>query len=56
MHIFSWLDKKNKKQQYIPSIKKYKKCFYYVVTVALNNEKINEHPERMPKIKPFIDI
>ena len=55
MHRFSWLDKKKKKQQYTPSIKKDKKCVYYVVTVALHHEKINEHPERMPKIKPFID-
>ena len=30
-------------------------CFQYVLTVALNHEKIKDHPERISKIKPFID-
>ena len=31
------------------------KCFQYAVTVTLNHDKINKHPQRVSKIKPFID-
>ena len=31
------------------------KCFQYAVTLALNVDKINDHPERISKIKPFIE-
>ena len=31
------------------------KCFQYAVTVALNRDKINKDPQRVSKIKPFID-
>ena len=31
------------------------KCFQYAVTVALNLDKINKNPQRVSKIKPFID-
>ena len=31
------------------------KCFQYAVTLALNLNKINNHPERISKIKHFID-
>ena len=31
------------------------KCFQYAVTVASNHEQIKIHPERIIKIKPFID-
>ena len=31
------------------------KCFQYAVTLALNIGKINDHPERISKIKPFIE-
>ena len=31
------------------------KCFQYAVTLALNLHKINDHPERISKIKPFIE-
>ena len=31
------------------------KCFQYAVTLALNLHKINKHPQRISKIKPFID-
>ena len=31
------------------------KCFQYALTVALNCEQIKDHPERISKIKPFID-
>ena len=31
------------------------KCFRYVITVALNHEQIKKDPQRITKIKPFID-
>ena len=31
------------------------RCFQYATTLALNFNKINRHPERITKIKPFID-
>ena len=31
------------------------KCFQYAVTLALNLDKINSHPERISKIEPFIE-
>ena len=31
------------------------KCFQYAVTLALNLDKINKHPQRISKVKPFID-
>ena len=31
------------------------KCFQYAVTLALNFDKINDHPEIISKIKPFIE-
>ena len=31
------------------------KCFQYAVTLALNLDNIDNLPERIPKIKPFID-
>ena len=31
------------------------KCFQYAITLALNLHKINNHPERISKIKPFIE-
>ena len=30
-------------------------CFQYALTVALNHKQIKSHPERISKIKPFID-
>ena len=32
-----------------------KKCFQYATTLALNFNKIHKHPQRISKIKPFID-
>ena len=29
--------------------------FQYVVTLALNHDKIDRNPQRISKIKPFID-
>ena len=31
------------------------KCFQYAVTLALNLDNIDNHPERISKIEPFID-
>ena len=31
------------------------KCFQYAVTLALNLDNINKHPQRLSKIKPFKD-
>ena len=31
------------------------KCFQYATTLALNHDKINRDPQRISKIKPFID-
>ena len=31
------------------------KFFQYAITVALNHDKINKHPQRISKIKPFIE-
>ena len=31
------------------------KCFQYAVTIALNLDNINKHPQGISKIKPFID-
>ena len=31
------------------------KCFQYPVTLALNLDKVNNHPERISKIKPFFE-
>ena len=48
-----WLKKKKK-----PAINPNNndcKCFQYAVTLALNLGEINNHPERISKIKPFIE-
>ena len=47
-----WL--KNKKSTINPKNNDYK-CFQYAVTLALNLDNIDNHPERISKIKPFID-
>ena len=45
---------KDKKSIINPKNNDYK-CFQYAVTVALNQDKINKNPQRVSKIKPFID-
>ena len=45
---------KNKKSTVNPKNNDYK-CFQYAVTLALNLDKINGHPQRISKIKPFIE-
>ena len=47
-----WL--KNKKATINPKNND-NKCFQYALTVALNHEQIKDHPERISRIKPFID-
>ena len=38
-----------------PINKKDSKCFPYVLAVALNYEEIKKNPQRITKIKPFIN-
>ena len=45
---------KEKKSTINPKNNDYK-CFQYAVTLALNLKKINGHPQRISKIKPFIE-
>ena len=45
---------KDKKSTLNPKNNDYK-CFQYAATLALNLDKINGHPQRIPKIKPFIE-
>ena len=45
---------KDKKSTINPKNNDYK-CFQYAVTVALNRDKIKKDPQRVSKIKPFID-
>ena len=47
-----WL--KNKKTIMSPKIND-DKCFQYTLVVALSHEQIKNHPERISKVKPFID-
>ena len=47
-----WL--KNKKSTINPINNDYQ-CFQYAVTLALNLDKIRKNPQRISKIKPFID-
>ena len=48
-----WIKNKNAAINYIN--KKDNKCFHYAVTVALNHEEIKKDPQRITKIKPFIN-
>ena len=52
-HIEAANGQKNKKSTINPKNNDYK-CFQYAVTVALNYDKINNNPQRVSKIKPFI--
>ena len=45
---------KNKKATINPKNKD-NECFKYAITAALNHNKINNHPEKISKLKPFID-
>ena len=46
---------KNKKATINPINKKDNKCFRYPITVALNYEKIKKDPQRITKVKPFVN-
>ena len=46
---------KNKKAAINPVNKKHNKCVQYTVTVAINREEIIKDPQRITKIKPFIN-
>ena len=48
-----WL--KNKGVTINPKNTKNNKCFQYAITVALNYQDIDIHPERISKLKPFIN-
>ena len=54
-YIYSpdWIKNKKVTINYIN--KKDNKCFQCTVTVALNHEEIGKNPERIMKIKPFIN-
>ena len=45
---------KNKKATINPE-NNYDNCFQYPLTVALNHQNIGKNPQRISKIKPFID-
>ena len=45
----------DKKATINPINKKDNKCFEYAVTVVLNHEEIKKNPQRITKIKPFIN-
>ena len=46
---------KNKNATINPKNKKDCKCFQYAITAALKHQNIKNNPERISKIKPFID-
>ena len=46
---------KNKKATIKPINKKDNKCFQYIVTATLNQEEIKKDPQRITKIKPFLN-
>ena len=48
----TWI--KNKKATINPQNKDDDKCFQYPLTVAVNYDRIENHPERVRKVKPFI--
>ena len=52
IHYPEWL---KAKRATINSKNKDNECFKYAITAALNHEKIERNPQRITKIKPFID-
>ena len=46
---------KNKKATINPINEKDHKCFHYAVTVALNHGEVKRGPQRITKIRPFIN-
>ena len=53
INSFDWI--KKKKATINPINKKDNKCFQYAVTVVLDYEEIRKDPQRITKIKPFIN-
>ena len=53
IYRFSWLDQNKKTKN--PVNEKGNKCLQYAVTIALNQEEIGNHVERITKVKPFIN-
>ena len=49
----TWI--KRKKVTLNPQNTKNNKCFQYAIIAALNYQNINHNPERISKLKPFID-
>ena len=45
----------NKRATINPKDKKDNKCFQYSITVALNHQNNENHPERISNIESFID-
>ena len=58
IYIRSYIDSpkwlKDKKSTINPKNNDHK-CFQYAATLALNFDNINNHPEKIAKIRPFID-
>ena len=52
IYRFSWLDQNKKTEN---PVNKKDKCLQYAVTIALNQEEIGNHVERITKIEPFIN-
>ena len=46
---------KNKGVTINPKNTKDNNCFQYAITAALNHQNIDHHPERISKLKPFIN-
>ena len=46
---------KNKRATINPNNKKDNKSFQYAVTIALNYEEIKKDPQRITKVKPFVN-
>ena len=49
------MDTKNKGLTINPKNTKNNNCFQYAITAALNYQNIDSHPERISKLKPFIN-
>ena len=50
---FTWI--KNKGVTINPRNTKNHMCFQYAITAALNHQNIDHHPERISKLRPFIN-
>ena len=47
---------KNKKTTINPKNKDEDKCMQHAISIVLNDKQINNNPERISKIKPFINM